>query len=313
MSCLEVNHLTVEFLTDTGRVLAVDDVSFVHERKETLALVGETGCGKSVISLAVLGLLPVNAQVSGETWFLGKNLLKLNEKELAELRGNELAVILQNPSLALNPLTSIGRQIAELYRLHEKAKKKTSQTKTLRLLERMGFREPAGLFSHFPFQFSEGMNQRVLIAAALALSPRVILADEPTKGLDDRLKEEITDELSAIKEEKKSALLLITHDLGVARRIGDRLAVMYAGEIIETAQTADFFREPLHPYSRALMKSLPENGFIPIPGHTPSAVSPPAGCKFHPRCRDKMEICVEAKPRLNTVSGREIKCHLYRS
>lgn len=312
MSCLEVNHLTVEFLTDTGGVLAVDDVSFVHEREETLALVGETGCGKSVISLAVLGLLPANAQVTGEAWFLGKNLLKMGEKELAELRGNKLAVILQNPSLALNPLNSIGRQISELYRLHEKMDKKTSITMTKEILKRMGFGEPAKHFNHFPFQFSEGMNQRVLIAAALALSPRVIFADEPTKGLDDRLKEEITDELSAIKEEKKSALLLITHDLGVARRIGDKLAVMYAGEIIETARAADFFREPLHPYSRALMKSLPENGFIPIPGHTPSAVSPPGGCKFHPRCKDKMEICAEKKPRLNTVSGRDIKCHLYR-
>ena len=312
MSCLEVNHLTVKFLTDAGGVLAVDDVSFVHERKETLALVGETGCGKSVIALAVMGLLPANAQVTGEVLLQGKDLLKMGEKELAELRGSKLAVILQNPSLALNPLTAIGKQISEIYRLHEKTDKKTSIAKTKEILKRMGFREPANHFNHFPFQFSEGMNQRVLIAAALALSPRVIFADEPTKGLDDRLKEEITDELSTIKEEKKSALLLITHDLGVARRIGDRLAVMYAGEIIETVGAAEFFQEPLHPYSQALLRSLPENGFIPIPGQTPSAVNPPGGCKFHPRCKDKLGICVEAKPRLNTNSGRDIKCHLYR-
>jgi len=302
----------VEFFTVAGRVLAVDDASFIHEREESLALVGESGCGKSVIALAVMGLLPANAQVSGEVWFRGKDLLKMTEKALAELRGKELAVIPQNPSLALNPLTEVGKQLSEIYLLHEKIEKRNAASKAQGILKRMGFEEPEKLFNHFPFQFSEGMNQRVLIAAALALSPHVILADEPTKGLDDRLKEEITDALSSIKTEKKSALLLITHDLSVAGKIGDRLAVMYAGEIIETSATADFFREPLHPYSRALMNSLPENGFIPISGQTPSALNPPGGCKFHPRCKDRLGICEDEKPRINTVSGRDIKCHLYR-
>jgi peptide/nickel transport system ATP-binding protein len=312
MSCLKISHLSVEFQTEEGRVLAVDDVSFVHEKEETLALVGETGCGKSVIALAVMGLLPANAKITGEVLFSGKNLLELGEKELAKVRGKELALILQNPSLALNPLMVIGRQISELYRVHEKMGKKTAAARTKELLERMGFKEVAGHYDRFPFQFSEGMNQRVLIAAALALSPRVILADEPTKGLDDGLKEEITYELSAIKKEKKSALLLITHDLSAARRIGDRVAVMYAGEIVETAGVDDFFKDPLHPYSRALLKSLPESGFVPVPGQAPSALSPPRGCKFHPRCADKMEICAESKPQPADVSGRTVKCYLYR-
>lgn len=294
-----------------GTVVAVDDVSFDHEMKETLALVGETGCGKSVIANSILKLLPDNANIHGEIRFEDKDLLRLPEKELANVRGQEIAIIFQNPTLALNPVYRIGEQISELFRIHKKASTKESGRYAISLLNRMGFKDPEHALHMYPFQFSEGMNQRVLIALALALHPKIIIADEPTKGLDDQLKGEILKELSKMKQEEESSLFLITHDLGVALNIADRVALMYCGQIVEIAQSSDFFAKPFHPYARALLKSLPAQGFVPISGASPSMISPPGGCRFHPRCEDRMDVCSRKEPAPIEKSGRIIRCHLY--
>lgn len=295
-----------------GTVVAVDDVSFDHESEETLALVGETGCGKSVIARSLLQLLPDNANWSGEILYGGRDLLRLSERELADIRGQEIAIIFQNPTLALNPVYRIGNQMTELFRVHKRASAKESKGYALSLLRRMGFKDPEYSFHMYPSQFSEGMNQRVLIALALALHPRIIIADEPTKGLDDPLKEDILNELMKIKGEKESSLFLITHDLEAAQKIADRVALMYCGQVVEIALSADFFARPFHPYARALLGSLPSNGLVPIPGASPSMISPPAGCRFHPRCGERLEVCSREEPPPIPKSGRMIRCHLYR-
>jgi peptide/nickel transport system ATP-binding protein len=311
MSCLHIKHLTVTFETLMGKVVAVDDVSFDHESKETLALVGETGCGKSVIANSILKLLPDNAHLSGEILFGDKKLLRLSERELADIRGQEIAIIFQNPTLALNPVYRIGDQISELFRVHKSLSSKESKAYVISLLNRMGFKDPEHALRMYPFQFSEGMNQRVLIALALALHPKIIIADEPTKGLDDQLKDEILKEHTKIKQEEESSLFLITHDLGVAFNIADRVALMYCGQVVEIAKSLDFFAKPFHPYARALLKSLPAQGFVPISGASPSMISPPGGCRFHPRCVDRMDVCSCKKPAPIEKSGRIIRCHLY--
>jgi peptide/nickel transport system ATP-binding protein len=312
MSCLHLKNLTVAFDTSMGRVTAVDDVSLDHEMKETLALVGETGCGKSIIARSILKLLPDNTVLSGEILYRDRDLLRLSERELAGIRGQEIAIIFQNPTLALNPVYRIGDQISELFRIHKKASYKESKEQVLSLLGRMGFENPENALHMYPSQFSEGMNQRVLIALAMALHPKIILADEPTKGLDERLKEDILKELMKIKQEKESSLFLITHDLDAAQKIADRVALMYCGQIVEIALSNDFFAEPFHPYGRALLRSLPVHGFAPIPGASPSMISPPTGCRFHPRCEERLEVCGHENPPLIEQSGRTVRCHLYR-
>ncbi len=295
-----------------GKVVAVDDVSLDHEMKETLALVGETGCGKSIIARSILRLLPDNAHLSGQILYRERDLLQLSERELADIRGQEIAIIFQNPTLALNPVYRIGDQIAELFKIHKKASSKESMEYALSLLGRMGFENPEHARHMYPSQFSEGMNQRVLIALAIALHPKIILADEPTKGLDARLKEDILIELREIKQEKESSLFLITHDLEAAQSVADRVALMYCGQIVETALSRDFFEEPFHPYGRALLRSLPAHGFAPIAGASPSMISPPKGCRFHPRCEERLEVCGREAPPPIDKSGRTVRCHLYR-
>jgi peptide/nickel transport system ATP-binding protein len=295
-----------------GTVVAVDDVSFDHESKETLALVGETGCGKSVIASSILKLLPDNANWSGKILYGGRDLLQFSERELADIRGQEISIIFQNPTLALNPVYCIGDQISELFRVHKRASSKESQEYAISLLRRMGFKDPEPSLHMYPSQLSEGMNQRVLIALALALHPKIIIADEPTKGLDERLKEDILNELMKIKREKESSLFLITHDLEAALKIADRVALMYCGQVVEIALSSEFFARPFHPYARALLRSLPGQGFVPIPGVSPSMIAPPTGCRFHPRCAERLEACSREEPPPITKSGRTIRCHLYR-
>lgn len=311
MSCLKIKDLEVRFETAVGIVTAVDRVSLEHKSGESLALVGETGCGKSVLAHAVLGLLPYDAVVKGEVWFEGKDLLTLDEKEKAGLRGKEISIVMQNPGLSLNPVYSIGHQVSEVYLQHTAIEKAEAIQKSRELLERMGFENAEQHLSMYPFQFSEGMKQRVLIAAALALGPKVIIADEPTKGLDDRLKEEVLEKLNQVKQEEETSLLMITHDLSAARKLVDRVAIMYCGEIVELAAAEEFFETPMHPYSVGLMNSLPEREFQPIPGSSPSMISPPEGCRFHPRCLKKMAVCGEQRPQFESESGRDIRCFLY--
>jgi peptide/nickel transport system ATP-binding protein len=259
--------------------------------------------------------------VQGRAVFAGRDLLALGEKEMARIRGSEIAIVFQNPSLALNPIMRVGEQIAEMLQVHKGVSRSRSLQMAEDMLSRLGLvkKETASMY---PFQFSGGMNQRVMIATSMILSPRIIIADEPSKGLDGVLAGEVMVEMARIKDQVGASLLLITHDLLLARDISDRMAVMYCGEIVEIGKSREVFSEPLHPYTNALLSCLPERGFQPIPGSSPSMIEPPAGCKFHPRCPQKQDKCMR-RPEMvqvessgefsgaNESTGREVRCWLY--
>jgi peptide/nickel transport system ATP-binding protein len=307
VAVLHIEGLSVSFDTSQGDVLAAQDVSLDLEEKETLALVGETGCGKSVVVNAVLQILPKNARVRGRIDYKGRDLLQLCEKEMSQIRGREISIVFQNPSLALNPVYRIADQVEEPL-LMRGSPRNSARKCCRRLLARLGL---AGSEEMYPFQLSGGMNQRAMIACSTVLWPKVIIADEPTKGLDQEMVRGVLGEISKVNEENGSSLLLITHDLGVARSISDRVAVMYCGELLELGETEEVLQDPSHPYVQALRKSLPENGFKPIPGHSPSMINPPKGCKFHPRCPFRQEICLSQRPDLFSSAGRLVRCWLW--
>lgn len=307
---LEVRDLEVSF-HGTTPVTVLSGISFSISERETLALVGETGCGKSVAAHAIMRLLPSESRVKGVVEFMGKNLPGLSEKEMAEIRGKEIGIIFQNPSLALNPVYSIGHQIAEPLRVHRKEQKNKAFSRAAEALKNRGFANAAECIRSYPSWCSGGMNQRFLIASSTMLNPALLIADEPGKGLDKKCITELETELKKLKVEKKTALLLISHDLGFVQRLADRVAVMYAGEIVEFADTLSIFQEPLHPYSRGLLNSLPEKGFVPIPGFSPPISNLPSGCRFHPRCPLRERICIENHPGFKEVEGRAVRCFLY--
>jgi peptide/nickel transport system ATP-binding protein len=255
--------------------------------------------------------LPENANVRGKVLFKNKDLFRLQEKELARLRGKEISLVMQNPALALNPVYTIGHQITEPLIVHRQMNKAKAVLMAKDLLNKLHFKGPENAIKAYPFEMSGGMKQRVLIGISVVLNPKIIIADEPTKGLDDRLRKMVLEELRLIREIDHSSMILITHDIKAAKEISDRIAVMYAGEIIETGATQEFFEEPLHPYSKALLESLPERGFKPIPGVFPSMIRPPEGCKFHPRCPFIKEICSKKRPDFKKVKKRDVKCVLY--
>ncbi|KKG11885.1 ABC transporter ATP-binding protein [Methanosarcina sp. 2.H.A.1B.4] len=344
---LEVKDLNVSFQgnekekeKEKENVTAVFGVSFSIREKETLALVGETGCGKSVVAHAIMRLLPLESRVKGTIEFGGKNLLELSEKEMTKLRGKEISIIFQNPSLALNPVYSIGHQLAEPLRIHGQEKRKGKElkkeeerkekgweekeeknekelkmrknnfSKVAGALKRVGFSNPHEYMGYYPSWCSGGMNQRFLIAASTMLNPVLLIADEPSKGLDRNRVAELENELEGLKEKSETSLLLISHDLGFVRRLADRVAVMYAGEIVEISDPSNLFERPLHPYTRGLLNSLPERGFVPIPGSSPPLSSPPEGCRFHPRCPVKEKRCMQERPELKESDGRAVRCFL---
>ena len=311
MGLLAIENLKVAFQTSTGQVRAVDGVTLELKEAETLALVGETGCGKSTIAHSVLSLLPENADVLGKIIYRNTDLLLLPEKELAKLRGKDISLVMQNPALALNPVLSIGHQITEPLIVHQRLKKPDAILTAKNLLEKLHFKGPSNAIRAYPFEMSGGMKQRVLIGISVVLNPKIIIADEPTKGLDDRLRNMVLEELRLVREMNRSSMIFISHDLNAAREISNRIAVMYAGEILESGATQEFFKEPLHPYSQALLESLPERGFKPISGVSPSMIRPPEGCKFHPRCPDKKEICSKQRPDFKRTNNRDVKCVLY--
>lgn len=311
MGLLAIENLKVTFQTPSGQVRAVDGATLKLKQAETLALVGETGCGKSTIALSILRLLPENAVVRGKIIYRNTDLLLLPEKELAQLRGKDISLVMQNPALALNPVYSIGHQMTEPLIVHRRLKKSEAILTVKNLLEKLHFKGPSNAIRAYPFEMSGGMKQRVLIGISVVLSPKIIIADEPTKGLDDRLREMVLKELRLVREMNRSSMIFISHDLNAAREISDRIAVMYAGEILESGATQEFFKEPLHPYSQALLESLPERGFKPIPGVSPSMIHPPRGCKFHPRCPDKKEMCSKQRPDFKRTKNRDVKCVLY--
>ena len=312
MNLLTISDLKTHFPTPDGIVKAVDTVDLVIRENETLGLIGETGCGKTVLGLTIMRLLHPTTTIDGKIIYRGKNLLETNEAEMRKIRGEKIAMILQNPTTSLNPVMKIGEQIAEVIRLHQGLNKRDAKKKAIEMLDSVRISSPAGRANEYPHEFSGGMKQRVMIAMGLACNPLLIIADEPTKGLDVTIKAQIIELMKEVTEHK--AMLLITHDLGVAAEMCDRIALMYAGELVEYASLHEIFENPLHPYTIGFLNSLPKKGLVPIPGMTPSLINFPDGCRFHPRCDHAMEICRQKHPEMVEMgSGHFVRCFHARS
>jgi len=310
MSILKITHLKVHFPTEEGLVKAVNTVDFEMKENEKLGLIGETGCGKTVLGMSIIRLLQLATKIEGEIWYKGKDLLKLSEEEMRKIRGKEIAMILQNPTTSLNPVLKVGDQIAEAIQLHQGLAKRAAKEKAVEMLEAVKIPDASKRANEYPHEFSGGMKERVMIAMGLACEPSLIIADEPTKGLDVTIKMQI---IKLMKEvTKQRAILFITHDLGVAAEICDNIAVMYAGELVEYAKTGDIFKNPLHPYTQGFLNSLPNRGLKPIRGMSPSLIDLPSGCRFHPRCDYAREICKTEHPEIvEKENGHHVRCFLY--
>jgi oligopeptide/dipeptide ABC transporter ATP-binding protein len=308
MSLLEVRDLRVSFPTADGVVRAVRGVSFDVEAGQTLGIVGESGSGKTVLTQTLLGLTP-GGRVSGRAVFDGVNLIGLREEQLRRVRGAQIAVIFQDPLTSLHPLYRVGWQIAEMIMAHDKTvTKKQAAERSVELLGRVGIPHPAQRVNDYPHQFSGGMRQRAMIAMALALSPQMIIADEPTTALDATVQAQILDLLLNLQRESHTALLMITHDLGVVADIAENVMVMYAGRAAEKGPKHDIFYQPHHPYTKGLLESIPNSSAAgerlrPIPGQPPSLINLPSGCKFHPRCTYVLDRCVTEEPGLREISA----------
>ena len=312
---LQVRNLTTRFTTERGRVTAVDSVSFDIDAGETVALVGESGSGKSVTALSIMRLIPSPPGhiESGEVVFEGRDLFKLDGAGIRAVRGNKIAMIFQEPMSSLNPALSVGLQIAEPINVHRGTAWAKALEQAKALMGRVRMPDAASRLASYPHQFSGGMRQRVMIAMALACSPRLIIADEPTTALDVTVQAQILDLLKELTLETGSSLLLITHDLGVVARYADRVAVMYGGRIVETAPARELYKRPHHPYTRGLMASVPRldgdtaQRLVPIEGQPPDLAQLPSGCAFAPRCRSVSDICRSARPPLTQVAARHLK------
>jgi oligopeptide transport system ATP-binding protein len=306
MNLLSVRDLLVRFRTHDGTVYAVNGVSFDLDEGETLGLVGESGCGKSVTNLAVMRLLPFPAGKieGGEVIFQGQDLLSLDESEMRSLRGKELAMIFQDPMTSLNPVLTVEEQMVETIQAHRRVSKKEATARAVELLGMVGIPQPATRLRNFPHQFSGGMRQRVMIAMALALEPKLLIADEPTTALDVTIQAQVLELLSRLAAEHGTAVILITHDLGVVAGMTKRINVMYAGYVVESATTGDLFARPSHPYTVGLLHSMPrlddEQGqpLIPIEGAPPDLRFAPVGCPFAPRCAWRVDRCWTEMPAL---------------
>lgn len=316
---LEVRDLAVHFFTDFGVVKAVDGITYTVGAGETLAVVGESGSGKSVGALALLGLVPPPGRItSGSILFQEEELVGLDEHAFREIRGNEIAMIFQDPLTSLNPVFSVGYQIAEVIRAHKGGGRAQAMARATELLELVGIPRASERLHDYPHQFSGGMRQRAMIAMAIALSPALLIADEPTTALDVTVQAQILELLASLQQEFSMGMILITHDLGIVADHADRVAVMYAGKVAEYADVDEVYYNPLHPYSMGLMESLARldrertSKLNPIPGHPPSLVLVPPGCPFHPRCRYAQEICEIEYPNLaqRTIDPRHLSaCH----
>ena len=308
---LEVRSLTTQFFTEDGVVRAVEDVSFEIFPGEILSLVGESGCGKSVTGLSLLRLIsiPPGKIVSGELLFDGRDLLELEEKEMERVRGNDISMIFQEPMTSLNPVFTIGNQIMEALQLHQNLDKKEARKKAIEMLGRVRIPSPEVRIDSYPHQLSGGMRQRAMIAMALSCQPKLLIADEPTTALDVTIQAQVLRLLKEIQSEMGMAVMLITHDLGVVAEIADRVAVMYAGRIVETGPIEAIFGEMRHPYTKGLWESIPQlkekrRRLNAITGQVPDPMNLPAGCKFHPRCYLMIDDCKKEEPPLYPVNGK---------
>jgi oligopeptide/dipeptide ABC transporter ATP-binding protein len=319
---LEIQELETHFVTDAGTVRAVDGVSLTVRRGETLGIVGESGCGKSVTALSVLRLIPnpPGKVVGGRILLNGRNLLELPENEMRKVRGASISMIFQEPMTSLNPVFTVGDQIAEGIRLHQKLSKRDSWTKAIEMLRLARIPDPDRRVKEYPHQMSGGMRQRVMIAMALSCNPHLLIADEPTTALDVTIQAQILELLNQLKTELGMAVMLITHDLGVVADTAARVAVMYAGRVVEEAPVLDLFTNPLHPYTQGLLASIPRiekaerrPRLQAIPGMVPDLLDLPQGCKFQARCTKVFDACRGTEPPLKVVGSAEhrVRCCLY--
>jgi oligopeptide/dipeptide ABC transporter ATP-binding protein len=319
---LEVRGLRTYFHTEEGVVKAVDGVDLEVRRGEVLGLVGESGCGKSVTSLSIMRLVGIPGKIeAGEVWFEGRNLLELDETEIARIRGSRISMIFQQPVSCLNPVFQVGDQVAEVLQVHEGLSRRAAWEQAVELLRMVGIPEPEKRARSFPHELSGGMAQRAMIAMALACTPRLLIADEPTTALDVTIQAQILDLMRDLRRKVETAIILITHDMGVIAEMAERVAVMYAGRIVERTDVGALFKDPRHPYTRGLLASIPILGVVRrrlevIKGTVPNLIDLPPGCKFAPRCRARVEHgltrCVEEEPELLPVQpGHWVRCWLY--
>jgi oligopeptide/dipeptide ABC transporter ATP-binding protein len=319
---LDVRNLKTYFSTEDGVVKAVDGVDFVVKRGEVLGLVGESGCGKSVTSLSIMKLVgPPGRIVDGHILFEGKDLVALPEAEMINIRGNRISMIFQQPQTSLNPVFKVGDQVAEVLTIHQEMSKSAAWQKSVELLHLVGIPDAEKKANAYPHEMSGGQAQRVMIAMALALNPQLLIADEPTTALDVTIQAQILDLMRNLRNEFHTAVILITHDLGVIAEMADRVAVMYAGRIVEQSDVVALFGKPLHPYTQGLIASIPILGLVKdrlevIPGIVPNLVNLPPGCKFAPRCKAReqfgLEICLQHEPELVPVLvEHQVRCWLY--
>ena len=321
---LDIKNLKTYFYTEEGVVRAVDGVDLRVYPGEIVGLVGESGCGKSVTSLSVMRLISTPGKITdGEIWFDGKNILNLSQNEMRDIRGNSISMIFQQPQTSLNPIFTAGDQIAEVLQVHKFLEKKEAWDSAVELLRLVGIPDPERRAKSFPHELSGGQAQRGMIAIALALLPQLLIADEPTTALDVTIQAQILDLLRGLQEKFQTAVILITHDLGVIAEMAERVAVMYAGKIVEQAAVKPLFREPLHPYTQGLIGSIPVLGKIKdrlevIPGSVPNLINLPPGCRFAARCRARekygLRICTEIEPDLiEAMPEHYVRCWLYQS
>jgi oligopeptide/dipeptide ABC transporter ATP-binding protein len=318
MPLLDIHHLRTHFKTPQGTVRAVDDVSLTVAAGEVLGIVGESGCGKSVLSLSILRLLPMPPAIfaGGQILFNGQDLLKASNEEIRRIRGNRISMIFQEPMSALNPVFNIGNQLAEVFRVHQSLGKAEALEKAVTMLETVGVPAPRRRVKEYPYQLSGGMRQRVMIAMALACRPALLIADEPTTALDVTIQAQILDLMEQLRRDLDTAIIIVSHDLGVIAETARRVVVMYTGKIMEAAETVALFDTPLHPYTRGLMRAIPavtsrrdQGELYEISGVVPSLLNLPSGCPFNPRCPLVGDICRRREPELREAApGHWVAC-----
>jgi oligopeptide/dipeptide ABC transporter ATP-binding protein len=313
---LQVKDLSTYFFTYFGTVEAVDRVNFSVEKREAFGLIGETGCGKSVTAMSILRLVPPPGKIiGGSILFKGKDLLRVTEQEMRSIRGKDIAVIFQEPLTSLNPLISVGDHVADIIRLHQGLERKEAWVHAIDLFSEVKIADPERVAKQYPYELSGGMRQRVMIAMALSCRPSLLIADEPTTAVDVTIQAQILHLLNELKAKYDTSFIIITHNMGVVAETCERVAVMYAGTVVENAKTSEIFDRPLHPYTIGLMETIltmdeEANVLKSIPGDVPSLVNPPSGCRFHTRCPSAAEICRKEKPAMYEITpGHFITCH----